>query len=168
MATVDIGVLVIIGISCLIGVFRGLVKEALSLAFWVGASVAAGLFSGKVGQHLSGAISSPALQKVVAFLLIFILVVFVGGLISSGISKLLNKAGLGAADRALGAVFGIIRGVVIVTVIVMMTSRFSFTEQYYSSSVTVPYVMGLSNYLQKVLGITPADNEKVRDAVISA
>jgi membrane protein required for colicin V production len=168
MSTVDICVLLIVGVSCLLGVFRGFVKEALSLVYWTGAAVAAGLFSGKVGYLLSGAISSPTLQKVVAFILIFILVVFVGGLISNGISKLLSKAGLGPADRALGAVFGIIRGVVIVTVIVTLTGKFSFTEKYYSQSVTVPYVMTVSNSLQKLLGITPAENEKVRDAVISA
>ena len=168
MATVDICVLVIVGISCLLGVFRGLVKEALSLAFWVGAAVSAGLLSSKFGHLLSGAISSPALQRVVAFVLIFVLVIFTGGLISNGISRLMSKAGLGAADRALGAVFGIIRGVVIVTVIVMLTARFNFIAQYYSQSVTVPYITIMSNYLQKVLGITPAENEKVRDAVNSA
>ncbi len=168
MATVDICILVIIGVSCLLGVFRGLVREALSLAFWAGAVVAAVLFSGKAGQLLSVAISNPALQRAVAFILIFVLVVFVGGLISNGIHSLLSKAGLGTADRALGAVFGIFRGIVIVLVIVMLTSRFSIIGKYYSQSVTVPYLTTMSNYLEKALGITPAENEKVRDAVISA
>jgi len=167
MNTVDICVVLIVGVSCLIGVFRGLIKEALSLVFWTGAAIAGGLFCGKLGHLLSGLIINPTLQKVVAFILIFILVVFVGGLISTGLSKLFNKAGLGGADRALGAVFGLIRGVVIVTVIVMLTARFGFTEQFYRNSIAVPYVMTLSNQLQKLLGIALEENEKVRDAVIS-
>ena len=159
--------MLIVGVSCLIGVFRGLIKEALSLVFWAGAAVAAGLFCNRLGHLLSGAVSNPTLQKVVAFILIFILVVFVGGLISSGLSKLFNKAGLGGADRALGAVFGLIRGVVIITVIVMLTARAGFAERFYRNSVTVPYVMIMSGKLQEWLGITLEENEKVRDAVIS-
>ena len=77
MAAVDIFILLVIGISCLIGVFRGLIKEALSLVFWIGAIIAAGLFSTAAGAWLSDFIASPMLQRVTAFVLIFVLVVFV-------------------------------------------------------------------------------------------
>jgi len=64
MAAVDIFILLVIGISCLIGVFRGLIKEALSLVFWIGAIIAAGLFSTAAGAWLSDFIASPMLQRV--------------------------------------------------------------------------------------------------------
>jgi membrane protein required for colicin V production len=86
-------------------------------------------------------------------------VVFIGGLISNGISRLMSEAGLGAADRALGALFGILRGAVIVTVIVMLTGRFSFTQQFYSQSVCIPYVMVGADFLQSVLGVEPPPSE---------
>jgi membrane protein required for colicin V production len=159
MATIDIIILLIIGISCLLGLFRGLIKEALSLVFWVGAIVAATFFSTLAGGWMSGFIASPLLQRVVGFIVIFVLVVFIGGLISNGISRLMSEAGLGAADRALGALFGILRGAVIVTVIVMLTGRFSFTQQFYSQSVCIPYVMVGADFLQSVLGVEPPPSE---------
>src|SRR6187402_2457658 len=131
MALVDILVFVIIGISCLLGLVRGLVKEALSLAFWIGAVVLGVIFSAQMGQWLAGYISlgNPQLQKVVGFFAIFIVVVFCGGLISNVMSRLFNAVGLGASDRALGGLFGIIRGLVIVAILVTMTSQFSFARQ---------------------------------------
>lgn len=169
MATVDLLVLLIIGVSCLLGIFRGLIKEALSLVFWIGSIIAAGMFSTTAGRWLSGLIVSPMLQRVAAFVLIFVVLVFVGGLISNGISKLLSEAGLGAADRTLGALFGIVRGVVIITVIVMLTSRFSFTQQFYSQSQSMPYVMTMANWLQDRLGISPDGiEETVKNAATNA
>ena len=160
MATIDIFILLIVGISCLLGLFRGLIKEALSLVFWVLAIVAATFFSTLVGSWMSGVISSPLLQRVAGFILIFVVVVFAGGLISNGISRLLSEAGLGAADRALGALFGVLRGAVIVMVIVMLTARFSFTQQYYSQSVCIPYVMAGADFLQGLLGVEPPPSEE--------
>lgn len=169
MSAVDIVVLLIIGVSCLLGIFRGLIKEALSLVFWIGAIIAAGFFSSTAGSWLSDFIANPMLQRVAAFVLIFVVVVFVGGLISNGISALLSEAGLGAADRALGALFGIVRGVVIITVIVMLTSRFSFTQQFYSQSQSMPYVMTMADWLQDRLGITHDGIEAtVKNAATSA
>jgi membrane protein required for colicin V production len=154
MALVDILVLVIIGISCLLGLVRGLVKEALSLAFWIGAVVLGVIFSPAVGQWLAGYISleNLALQRAVGFVSIFILVVFAGGLISNAMSRLFSAAGLGASDRALGGLFGVIRGVVIVAILVMMTVQLSFTQQYYDESVSMPYVMAAVDFFQNMVG----------------
>lgn len=169
LAAVDIFILFVIGVSCLLGVFRGLIKEALSLVFWIGAIIAAGVFSTMAGSWLSGFIDSPMLQRVAAFVLIFVVVVFVGGLIGNGISRLLSVAGLGAADRALGAMFGVVRGVVIITVIVMLTARFSFTQQFYSESQAMPYVMTMATWLQERLGITPDSlEESIEETVKNA
>jgi membrane protein required for colicin V production len=162
MAPVDIAILGIVGISCLLGLWRGLVKEALSLAAWVGAVVTAGLFNAQAGQLLAGVISSPALQKVAGGMLIFVAVVFVGGLIGNLISKLFSAVGLGAADRALGGLFGIVRGAVIVIVIVTFTARFSFTQPHYSQSLAMPYLMVVANKLQDLFGWAPATAEAER------
>lgn len=158
MALVDILVLVIIGISCLLGLVRGLVKEALSLAFWIGAVVVGVMFSMQAGEWLARyiSISNPSLQKAVGFLAIFIVVVFAGGLVSNLMSRLFSVAGLGAADRALGGLFGFIRGVVIVAILVMMTMPLSFTQQYYQESVSLPYLMAVVAYFQDLLGMLPA------------
>jgi membrane protein required for colicin V production len=157
MALVDILVLAIIGISCLLGLARGLVKEALSLAFWIGAVVLGMIFSTQMGQWLANYISlgNPSLQRGVGFITIFVMVVFTGGLISNLMSRLFSAAGLGASDRALGGLFGIIRGVVIVAILVMMTVQLSFTQQFYEESVSMPYLMAVVQYFQDLLGMAP-------------
>jgi len=153
MAIVDIIVLSVVLLSLVLGGFRGLVKEALSLAFWVIAAVLASMFSIQAGQAVFGTfISSPALQRVAGFLLVFVVTVFAGGLVSNGISKLMSKAGLGGADRALGALFGIIRGVVIVTLVVAVTAQMEWARGWYDQSTLVPYLLVLAQYFQNLLG----------------
>lgn len=162
MSLVDILVLTIIGISCLLGLVRGLVKEALSLAFWIGAVVLGVIFSAEVGQWLAQHVnlgSNPALQKVLGFLLIFISVIFGGGLISNAMSRLFSAVGLGAPDRALGGLFGIARGFVIVTILVTMTAQFSFAQPYYDESLSMPYLMAAVDFFQDLLGVVPASSD---------
>lgn len=168
MAAADIVVAVIIGLSLVFGVFRGFVKEVLSLVFWVGAIVLAGLFSAKLGALLSGIIVTVWIQKLVGFVLIFLLVVIIGGLLSNVLSELLSKAGLGGVNRSLGGLFGIIRGIVIITVLLMMFSRFEFARKFYQDSVSIPYIMVVVDKFEKWFGMTPDDKQTVRDAVNSA
>ena len=65
--------------------------------------------------------------------------------------------------------FGLVRGVAIVTVVVMLTARLSFTQQVYSESQAMPYVMTMADWLQDRLGITPASlEESVEETVKNA
>jgi membrane protein required for colicin V production len=141
-------------VSCLFGAFRGLVKEALSLAFWIGAAVLANLFDEQLGQRLDF-VDNTALRPLVAFVIIFIVTVFAGGLVSNLISGLMSRAGLGGTDRVLGALFGIIRGVVIVTLIVMFTAGLDQTRELYGQSMLMPYVIVLTELFQSMFGLTP-------------
>jgi len=75
-------------------------------------------------------------------------VVFVGGLLGNLLSTLFSQAGLAAADRALGGLFGIVRGLVIVTLLVWLTSRFAFLQTPFSESVALPYFAVLADLLQ--------------------
>jgi membrane protein required for colicin V production len=100
--------------------------------------------------------------------LIFLVVVIVGALLSNALSEMLSKAGLGGVNRSLGGVFGIIRGVVIITVLLMMFSRFEFARKFYRDSVSIPYLMVVVEKVEKWFGMTPDDKETVRDAVNSA
>jgi len=155
MATVDIVFIAIVVMSALFGILRGLVREALSLFFWIAAGVMAGMFDDQMAEQLTTLISAAPVRQVAAFAIIFIATVFIGGLLTNLISKITNAAGLGGADRSLGALFGLIRGGIIVTLIVMLTARFEFTRQWYEQSLSVPYVFGVAEYLSNFLGIDP-------------
>ena len=119
MAWFDYGVLSVLGLSLLVGAFRGLMREMVSLAGWVGAFVLATVFSGIVAVHMPTSLG-PLFSGVLAFLLIFIGVLVASGLVGLVLSLLVRAAGLGFLDRMLGAVFGVLRGVVIILLVVLL------------------------------------------------
>lgn len=159
MALVDIIFLVIIAISALLGVFRGLVKEALSLASWFAAIVAGTLFSGELADMMVNLINNASLRRIAAFAILFIVVIFAGTLISNLISKLTQAAGLKGADRTLGGLFGVVRGLIIVLVLVLVGSQFELSQNWFNGSMLVPHALAMIDYLQGAFGIgTPPSN----------
>ena len=153
MALIDIIILVIIGISSLIGVFRGLVKEALSLASWFAAIVAGTLFSAQLADLMVNLINNASLRRIAAFAILFIVVIFAGTILSNLVSKLTQAAGLKGADRTLGGLFGILRGLTIVLVIVLVGSQFALSRNWFSDSFLVPYALAMIEYLHGFFGI---------------
>ena len=151
MALADIIVLAIVMVSLLVGLWRGLVKEALSLACWIAAIVLAVLFNADVATYLGDWIANPGLQRIVAFVLIFVVTIFAGGLVSTLVSRLTSAVGLMAADRALGGVFGLVRGLGIVTLGVMLTAPFDFFKPWYAESRTAPYLLDWAEQLRVLL-----------------
>ena len=88
--------------------------------------------------------------------MVFIATVFAGALISNLISRFTAAVGLKAVDRGLGAIFGIIRGVVIVTVIVMLTAELDAFTEIYSESILVPHLMIVAEYLREFFDLSMA------------
>lgn len=154
---VDVIIIGITLLSCMFGVFRGLIKEALSLAFWIGAALLAMHFDTALAPRLAVVSDSAVVRQGAAFVLIFVGTVFLGALISTGLSKLMSRAGLGGADRALGGLFGIIRGVVIATVLVviagMLSARVPALNEILGASILVPYLIELADSFRALIGI---------------
>ena len=111
--------------SMLVGLWRGLVYEVLSLAGWVAAFVVAQWLAADVIVWLPFVQGAPiSVQYAVAFALVFVVTVFVAGLVSWLIKKLVETVGLRPVDRTLGAVFGLARGLVLLlalTVVLQLT-----------------------------------------------
>ena len=124
MQTVDLifgGVLLA---SLLLGAWRGLIYEVLSLVSWMAAFFLAQLLAPDVAQKLPMAGVSEAVRYASGFIVVFVLTVFAVGLLIKLIQKLFTAVGLQPADRALGAAFGLVRGVVLLlaaTVVVEMS-----------------------------------------------
>jgi membrane protein required for colicin V production len=117
-----IGVLVF---STLLGAWRGLVYEVLSLLGWVAAFFAAQWFAPQVAVLLPMTSASESVRYAAAFVLVFIAAVFTAGLLTFLIKKLIESVGLRPVDRTLGAAFGLLRGVLVLlaaTVVIGMTS----------------------------------------------
>ena len=118
---VFVGVLVF---SLLVGAWRGLMFEVISLVSWLVAFVLAQWFAPSVAQWLPISSVSEPLRFGIGFGLVFVGTVFAGGLIAFVVKKLLAAVGLSQADRLFGAAFGAVRGLVVLlalTVLVGMT-----------------------------------------------
>ena len=120
MTWIDYAVLAIIGVSVLLSVIHGFVRELLSLASWVSAFLVAQYFASQVAALLPAAVPNESLRLLAGFLAVFLIVLLAATLLAIAISSLIKRAGLGAADRVLGAVFGLVRGVAVVMVIVLL------------------------------------------------
>ena len=112
-------------ISMLVGFWRGLVYEVLSLAGWVAAFILAQWLASDVVDWLPFLKSAAApVQYAVSFVVVFVAALFAAGLLSWLIKKLVETVGLRPVDRALGGFFGIARGVVLLlalTVVLQLT-----------------------------------------------
>ncbi len=124
MAALDWILLAILTASMLLGVWRGLVREVLSLAGWIAGFLLAQMLAPEVGQRLPMEGASEGLRYLVGFVVVFIAVLVLTAVSGWVLQKLVAAVGLGILDRLLGAVFGSLRGVIfllVITVIAGMT-----------------------------------------------
>lgn len=125
MAVLDWIFLAILLASLLLGLWRGLVYEVLSLVSWVLAFVLAQYFAPDVAVRLPLQGASLTLRYAAAFVLIFVVCAMVGSLLARLIKHLLAAIGLQPVDRLLGGVFGLARGLVLllaISVVIGMTA----------------------------------------------
>jgi membrane protein required for colicin V production len=124
LSAVDWMLLAVLGLSLLLGLWRGIVQEVLSLAGWVAAFYVSQMYAPMAAAWLPMEGSSQMLRYAAGFVVVFIAVLVATVLVSFVVKKLVSAVGLGPLDRLLGSVFGLMRGVVIllaVTVLVGMT-----------------------------------------------
>ena len=125
MAVLDWICLAVLGASLLLGMWRGLVYEVVSVLSWIAAFFLAQWFAPEVGQMLPMTGASGAVRYAAGFALVFIGSVLAGGLLAVVVKKLLAAIGLQPVDRLLGAVFGLARGLMLLlaaTLVIGMTT----------------------------------------------
>ncbi len=120
MTIFDYVVATILLVSIIVSVLRGLVREILSLIGWVAAFVVASLFAEQFATMLVFLPSHPVLRTIVAFLLLLLGMALLMAIVNWAIMRAVQAAGLTLADRGLGGLFGLARGVVIVLALVMV------------------------------------------------
>ena len=116
MTWVDYAVFGVILISIAWGLWRGLVREVMSLVGWVIAFLAATLFAAPLSALVPASVSRPELRLLIAFVAIFFATLALAMVAALLLSKVVKAAGLGSIDRTLGALFGLLRALLIVLV----------------------------------------------------
>ncbi len=113
-------IVVIVGLSALLSLWRGFVREALSLAGWVVAFIVANLAAVHVAGGIGDLIANRTGRYIVAWSLLFVVTLVASSITARITSKLIKASGLGIADRLLGMVFGVLRGALIVMALVFV------------------------------------------------
>jgi membrane protein required for colicin V production len=116
----DYIVLVIIGLSLVISIMRGAIREVLAIAGWAAAIVAAKTFASQLAPLLPNAIPTEMLKTTAAFLIILLLVLLIANLLSTALTSIFKMVGINWLNRFFGAFFGFARGLLIVSILVLL------------------------------------------------
>lgn len=153
MIWIDIAILALIGLSALISLVRGFVKEAMSLAVWIAAFFIASHFYQDLAAYLGG-IQDEMVRNASAIAILFVVTLIVGALINYVLGQLVIKTGLSGTDRILGLVFGVLRGVLIVSALLFFADSFTAIneEDWWQASLLIPhfeiYIQWFFSYLE--------------------
>ncbi len=150
----DYIIIAIIAVSTLISLLRGFVRESLALAGWILAVWVSILYMNQMAILLTPYLSSlpPSILSLVAFALLFVLTLIIAALVSNLIATLVDKTGLSGTDRAIGMIFGIARGIIIVGILVLLAG-FTMVPQdpWWKESLLIPHFQQLAVMMKEFL-----------------
>lgn len=133
---VDVAIATVIGLSVITGIFRGFVKELISLGVWVLAFWFAMTYSQIAGSWFQPYIADKTACTALGFVLVLVATLIVGAIVNSIISHILHRSGLSGIDRLLGGGFGFARGVFIASLLMLVFKMTSLpVNEYRSKSV---------------------------------
>ncbi len=152
MHWVDIVVLAIIGISVVIGLFRGLIKESISLATWILALWVGLSFGPQLAGLLPFSVGSQTVQSLIGIVILFVIVILAGGIVNYLVGQLVDRSGLSGTDRMLGIVFGVLRGGLIVAGLVLLAMLTNLpNEPWWQQSATLPFFQDIAVWIRDML-----------------
>jgi len=149
MIWVDFAIIGLVFISLIIGLMRGFIKEAFSLVIWMLAIWVGLSFSREFSRFLEQSISYPSARIAASFAILFVMTLVLGSMISFLLGVLVNKTGLTGTDRFAGMIFGIARGMVVVSIIVMLAGLTPLPEDpWWKESKLIPPFQALALWLR--------------------
>ncbi len=158
MNWVDIVIAIFIILSILGGVKSGLIKSILSLAGLIVGILLAGRFYLPLSERLTF-IPQESIARIVAFALIVILVMVVGGVLGVLLSKAASTLALGWLNRLGGAVFGFLTGALVVAAVLAAWTKFFGAGDAISESILAPILL---DYFPDVLALLPDEFDSIR------
>jgi membrane protein required for colicin V production len=153
MIAVDYIILAILIISSIMGLVRGLLREAIAVITWVLAIVLAWTFASSLEPLLGGVLVGSPYRIWMARIIIFVGVLLLGGAVSVVLGHYVRVSMFAGMDKFLGFVFGIIRGVVIVGAFTIAIQALRMDEDpRWKSSRLMPYAIGVADALRGIVG----------------
>ncbi len=144
----DLIIIAIILISALISLVRGFI----TLASWLVAGFIAFRYFTPLASLLEPYIESPTLRTGIGFSILFVFTLLVGAAVNFMASQMVTKTGLSGTDKSLGVVFGIARGVLIVTMLVLLAGLSPMpNEAWWQESALVEYFASIAVWIKEIL-----------------
>jgi membrane protein required for colicin V production len=153
MNWIDILLIVLVGCSFIAGLMRGLLREVIALVTWITAVWFAWHYSSLVASHLGDALTNEELRTWVARALVFLAIMVIGGTIGLLLSHMVRLSIFSGTDRAVGGLFGLLRGAVMAGLFVMLCHAVRLEgEPWWHRSLLVPYAEHAANVLRAMVG----------------
>lgn len=151
MSTFDYMLLGTVLLSGLVGIIRGLIREALSLVIWVAALWCAARFGHLAAAMFANTLDNPLWQLWAGRLALFVGVLFGGSILAWVVTYLVRRSAITGTDRLLGMLFGIARGVVVAGILVLALELGGFAaEPWWRESKLLPYAAAVGAALRDV------------------
>ncbi len=150
MTAVDLGILAIVLLSAVIGLWRGLIREVLGLAIWLGAFVVALIYARDVAGRLFGGMENESVSLALGFAVVFVVIVILGAMVQWLMARLIQGSGLSGTDRFLGFLFGTLRGGLVCVVALVALRPFLQEYGWWHESSLIPELMAFE---QEVLDL---------------
>ncbi|MBL8201814.1 MAG: CvpA family protein [Chromatiales bacterium] len=151
MTTFDYILLGMLLLSGLVGVLRGLIREALSLVIWVAALWCAARFAPHAARLFTTVLDDSLWQLWAGRLALFVGVLFAGSVLAWVVTYFVRRSVITGADRVLGMLFGIARGAVLAGILVLALDLGGFAaEPWWRESKLLPYAAAVGAELRDV------------------
>jgi len=142
----------IVGLSVVLSLWRGFVREIISLIGLVAAFFAASRVSGQAGEFLGEWITNGTVADIAGFALVFVLIMLIVGIVGAIIRKLVDMADLTATDRTLGIFFGAARGLLLISLAFLIYTSYAKPDhKWLKESMLTPYAIQAGDMLGGII-----------------
>ncbi|HUN75028.1 MAG TPA: CvpA family protein [Steroidobacteraceae bacterium] len=153
MILVDYLIIALVVISAVVGLVRGLLREVIALITWIAALLIAWHFSAVLEPYLGTMLSGPQVRSWVARTILLIAVLLVGAGVGAIIVHLVRLSIFSGMDRLLGFVFGLLRGLVVLGILVLLCQMVRLDrEGWWHHSLLIPYGEHMAGVIRLLVG----------------
>lgn len=152
MNYIDIAIAAIIAISLIISVKRGIVKEVISIATWLLSVFCVLNYTEELSDSLSSYISNPPLRTLIGVVIIILAIFIVGKIINKLLEAIIADSWFGPFDKIIGIAFGVARGVVVVSIVIVAANMLKINyKDYTHGSILLSHFEDIASTLFKLV-----------------
>jgi membrane protein required for colicin V production len=149
----DYVIIALLVFSSIVGLYRGLMREGITLITWLAAAWLSWHCAYLLEPHLGGALSGEAVRPWAARTIIFVLVLLLGAATGAIVTYFMRVSLLRSVDRMLGFLFGLLRGIVVLGLLVILCHAVRLHEEpWYRNATLMPYAEHAGNVLRGLVG----------------